>query len=150
MPTCSATWPAPRQAIACLGQAGDTPARDRIELVLCLVRALSHAGQLPRARSWRQDAVRAALPLNDPVLQAARLWEQAIACLGQAGDTPARDRIELVLCLVRALSHAGQLPRARSWRQDAVRAALPLNDPVLQAARLSEPAISCLRPAAHT
>ena len=67
MPTCSATWPAPRQAIACLGQAGDTPARDRI---LCLVRALSHAGQLPRARSWRQDAVRAALPLNDPVLLA--------------------------------------------------------------------------------
>ena len=65
--------------------------------------------------------------------EAARLWEQAIACLDQADDTPGRDRIELVLCLVRALSHAGQLPRARSWRQDAVRAALPLDDPVLLA-----------------
>ena len=65
--------------------------------------------------------------------EAARLWEQAIACLDQADDTPARDRIELVLCLVRALSHAGELPRARSWRQDAIRAALLLDDPVLLA-----------------
>ena len=65
--------------------------------------------------------------------EAARLWEQAIACLDQADDTPGRDRIELVLCLVRALSHAGQLPRARSWRQDAIRAALLLDDPVLLA-----------------
>lgn len=66
-------------------------------------------------------------------LEAARLWEQAIACLDQSGDTPARDRLELVLGLVGALAQAGQLPRARSWRQDAVRAALPLNDPVLLA-----------------
>jgi DNA-binding SARP family transcriptional activator len=65
--------------------------------------------------------------------EAARLWEQAIACLDQAGDTAARDRLELVLGLVRALSQAGQLPRARSYRQDAVRAALPLDDPVLLA-----------------
>ena len=65
--------------------------------------------------------------------EAARLWEQAIACLDQSDDTPAQNRIELVLCLVRALSQAGQLPRARSYRQDAVRAALPLNDPVLLA-----------------
>lgn len=66
-------------------------------------------------------------------LEAARLWEQAIACLDQSGDTPARDRLELVLGLVGALAQAGQLPRARSWRQDAVRATLPLNDPVLLA-----------------
>ena len=65
--------------------------------------------------------------------EAARLWEQAIACLDQAGAAPARDRLELVLGLVRALAHTGQLARARSYRQDAVRAALPLDDPVLLA-----------------
>jgi Bacterial transcriptional activator domain/AAA ATPase domain len=65
--------------------------------------------------------------------EAARLREQAIACLDRAGDTPARDRLELVLGLVGALAQAGQLTRARSYRQDAVRAALPLNEPVLLA-----------------
>jgi DNA-binding SARP family transcriptional activator len=65
--------------------------------------------------------------------EAARLWEQAIACLDLADDTPARDRLELVLGLVGALAQDGQLPRARSWRQDAVRAALPLNEPALLA-----------------
>ena len=65
--------------------------------------------------------------------EAARLWEQAITCLDQAGDAPARDRLELVLGLVRALAQTGQLARARSYRQDAVRAALPLDDPVLLA-----------------
>ncbi len=64
---------------------------------------------------------------------AVQLWEQAIGCLDQAGDAPARDRLELVLGLVRALALAGQLPQARSYRQDAVRAALPLGDPVLLA-----------------
>jgi tetratricopeptide (TPR) repeat protein len=65
--------------------------------------------------------------------EAARLREQAIACLDQAGDTPARDRLELALGLIGALAQAGQLTRARSWRQDAIRAALPLNEPVLLA-----------------
>ena len=65
--------------------------------------------------------------------EAARLWEQAIACLDQAPGAPARDRLELVLGLVRALAHGGQLARARSYRHDAVRAALPLGDPVLLA-----------------
>ena len=65
--------------------------------------------------------------------EAARLWEQAIACLDQAAGAPARDRLELVLGLVRALAHGGQLARARSYRRDAVRAALPLGDPVLLA-----------------
>jgi DNA-binding SARP family transcriptional activator len=63
--------------------------------------------------------------------EAVRLWEQAIACLDQARGVPDRDRLELVLGLVRALSHVGQLARARSYRHDAVRAALPLDDPVL-------------------
>ena len=65
--------------------------------------------------------------------EAARLWEQAIACLDQARGVPAGDRLELVLGLVRALAHVGQLARARSYRHDAVRAALPLGDPVLLA-----------------
>jgi tetratricopeptide (TPR) repeat protein len=65
--------------------------------------------------------------------EAARLWEQAIACLDQASDTPARDRLELVLRLVGALAQTGQLADARSWRRDAVRAALPLDDPALLA-----------------
>jgi len=65
--------------------------------------------------------------------EAVRLWEQAIACQDQARGAPDGDRLELVLGLVRALAQAGQLPRARSYRHDAVRAALPLGDPVLLA-----------------
>ncbi|HEV2254020.1 MAG TPA: BTAD domain-containing putative transcriptional regulator [Streptosporangiaceae bacterium] len=65
--------------------------------------------------------------------EAARLWKQAIACLDQAGDPPARDWLELVLCLVGALAHTGQLADARSWRRDAIRAALPLREPALLA-----------------
>lgn len=65
--------------------------------------------------------------------EAARLWEQAIACLDKARDVPEQERLELVLGLVRALAHTGRLASARSYRQDAVRAALPLDDPVLLA-----------------
>jgi DNA-binding SARP family transcriptional activator len=65
--------------------------------------------------------------------EAARLWEQAIACLDRAGTAGDRYRLELVLGLVRALAYTGQLTRARSWRHDAVAAALPLGDPGLVA-----------------
>ncbi len=65
--------------------------------------------------------------------EAARLWEQAIACLDQADDTPSRDRLEMMLGLVGALAHTEQLALARSYRRDAVRAALPLQDPRLLA-----------------
>lgn len=65
--------------------------------------------------------------------EAARLWEQAIACLDQTGAPAPQDRLELVLSLVRALSHTGRLAQARSWRRDAVLAALPLGDPLLLA-----------------
>ena len=65
--------------------------------------------------------------------EAARLWEQAIAYLDQVGAATARDRLELVLGVVRALASTGQLARARSHRGDAIRAALPLDDPVLLA-----------------
>jgi DNA-binding SARP family transcriptional activator len=65
--------------------------------------------------------------------EAARLWEQAIACLDRAGQAPAADRLDLVLSLVRALAYTGQLARARSRRREAVRAALPLGNPSLLA-----------------
>jgi DNA-binding SARP family transcriptional activator len=65
--------------------------------------------------------------------EAVRLWEQAIICLDQARGVPDRDRLELVLGLVRALAYAGQLARARSYRHDAVCTALPLDEPALLA-----------------
>ena len=65
-------------------------------------------------------------------LAAIRLYEQAIACLDQAGE-PSRDRLELTVRLVRLLAQTEQLARARSLRRDAVRAALPLGDPALLA-----------------
>ena len=65
--------------------------------------------------------------------EAVRLWEQALTCLDQIIDAAARDRLELVLGLVSALAHTGQVARARSLRKEAVRAALPLGDPVLVA-----------------
>jgi DNA-binding SARP family transcriptional activator len=65
-------------------------------------------------------------------LEAVRLYEQAYACLDQA-DVPARDRLELAVRLVRVLAQTEQLARARRWRRDAVRAALPLGDPALLA-----------------
>jgi DNA-binding SARP family transcriptional activator len=65
--------------------------------------------------------------------EAARLWEQAIASFDQVDGASARDRLELVLQHVHALAHIGQLERARSYRHDAVRAALALDDPVLLA-----------------
>jgi DNA-binding SARP family transcriptional activator len=65
--------------------------------------------------------------------EAAQLWERAIASLDQADGGPAQERLELVLGLVRGLAHAGEMVRARSHRREAVRTALPLNDPALLA-----------------
>jgi DNA-binding SARP family transcriptional activator/tetratricopeptide (TPR) repeat protein len=69
--------------------------------------------------------------------EAARLWQQAVACFDDAGGGDARDRVELVLHQVQALAHVGQLDRARSCRRDAVRTALPLDDPLLLARVIS-------------
>lgn len=63
--------------------------------------------------------------------EAARLWEQAVSCLDQAGGADPRDRLQLVLGLVRALASTGQLTQARSMRADAIRAALPIGNPAL-------------------
>jgi DNA-binding SARP family transcriptional activator len=65
--------------------------------------------------------------------EAARLWERAISCLDQAASADVRDRLELVLGVIGALANSGQPARARSWRQDAIRVARPLGDPVLLA-----------------
>ncbi len=64
---------------------------------------------------------------------AVRLWEQALTCFDQIIGAAARDRLDVVLGLVGALAHTGQVARARSLRKEAVRAALPLGDPVLVA-----------------
>ena len=72
--------------------------------------------------------------------EAARLREQALELLDRA-RTPdqqehgedLRERLELVLGLVRALSHDGQLAIAHPLRQHAISAALRLNDPELLA-----------------
>jgi DNA-binding SARP family transcriptional activator len=65
--------------------------------------------------------------------EAVRLREQAITGLDEAGDAPARDRLELMLDLIRTLNESGQHGQARSLREAAVRAAVPLDDPVLLA-----------------
>ena len=65
--------------------------------------------------------------------EAARLREQAIACLDQTADADVRDRLEQVLGLVGPLAYSGQLAAAHSLRSDAVGAALPLGDPALLA-----------------
>jgi DNA-binding SARP family transcriptional activator len=65
--------------------------------------------------------------------EAAQLWERAITCLDQVAGADDQDRLELVLGVIRALANSGQPARARSWRQDAIRAARPHGDPVLLA-----------------
>jgi DNA-binding SARP family transcriptional activator len=101
--------------------------------VAALAYHFAEAGTDPinAARYCRLAAVQA--DLRFAYREAARLWEQAIASIDLVGNAPAQDRLELVLGLVGALSHAGQLPRARSYRQEAVHAALPLDEPVLLA-----------------
>jgi DNA-binding SARP family transcriptional activator len=72
--------------------------------------------------------------------EAARLREQALELLDQAASperqehgSDARERLELVLGLIRALSHDGQLAIAHPLRHEAMRAALRLNDAELLA-----------------
>jgi DNA-binding SARP family transcriptional activator len=72
--------------------------------------------------------------------EAAALREQALGLLDQAGapewekpSADARERLELVLGLVRALSHDGQLATAHALRWHAVRAAQRHGDPELLA-----------------
>ncbi|WP_242453957.1 AfsR/SARP family transcriptional regulator [Bailinhaonella thermotolerans] len=59
--------------------------------------------------------------------EAVELWRRALDLF--EGDP--RERLELMLRMVAALANGGQLVRARSYRQEAVRAAAPLGDPEL-------------------
>ncbi|MFI7707958.1 BTAD domain-containing putative transcriptional regulator [Nonomuraea sp. NPDC049480] len=61
--------------------------------------------------------------------EAAALWQQAL----DAFDGNPRERLELTLSLVAALANTGQLVRARTHRERAIRDALPLGDPDLLA-----------------
>lgn len=63
--------------------------------------------------------------------EAAGLWEQAFTFLDQVGSAPVEDRIDLALGLVRTLALAGELERARRYRRNAVRTAIPLGDQAL-------------------
>jgi DNA-binding SARP family transcriptional activator len=65
--------------------------------------------------------------------EAAGLRERALELLDQARTLDRGERLELVLGLVRVLSHDGQLAVAHPLRQHAVRAAMRLNDSELLA-----------------
>ncbi|MGH3303579.1 MAG: BTAD domain-containing putative transcriptional regulator [Streptosporangiaceae bacterium] len=101
--------------------------------VAALARHFTEAGSQPEnaARYSRLAAEQA--EQRFAYHEAARLYEQSIACLDQTHEVSARDRLDRVLRLVRALAEAGQLAKARSFRQAAVRSAEPLADPVLLA-----------------
>ncbi|MEV7046400.1 BTAD domain-containing putative transcriptional regulator [Amycolatopsis sp. NPDC051061] len=60
--------------------------------------------------------------------EAARLWR---AALGHASDV--RERLEVIMGLVRALAVVGSLPEAREHRAEAVSLAEAVGDPVLTA-----------------
>ncbi|MFD1542057.1 AfsR/SARP family transcriptional regulator [Nonomuraea guangzhouensis] len=61
--------------------------------------------------------------------EAAALWQQAL----DAFDGDPRERLELTLSLVAALTSTGQLVKARTHRERAIREAMPLGDPDLLA-----------------
>ena len=114
-------------------RAGDAIERHSPGEVSALAYHLAEAGTDPVKAARYCGLAAAQAEQRFAYLEAARLWEQALVCLDQAGGAPARDRLEPVLGLVGALAHTGQLARARSYRHDAVRAAQPLDDPVLLA-----------------
>ncbi len=70
--------------------------------------------------------------------EAVGLWERATACLDQVTGASAQDRLDLVLHLVRALAHTGNMRRARSYRHEAVQAAQLTGSPTLTAQVITE------------
>lgn len=94
------------------------------------VAALAHhytaAGEQDRAVRYSALAARQA-ERRYAFHEAAALWQQAL-------DGAGRDRrLELTLSMVAALANAGQLVKARTHRERAVREALPLGDQELLA-----------------
>lgn len=64
--------------------------------------------------------------------EAAALWRQSLDAWDRA-PTHARDRLQLMLRMVRALALAGDLVAARAFRAEAVQVARALGDPALTA-----------------
>src|SRR4051794_21501441 len=79
------------------------------------------------ARRWQ-----AALTANARATAAAAAGRPAGPGAG-AGSDPARERLGLVMGLVRALAVAGSLDRARERRAEALELAAGLDDPALTA-----------------
>jgi DNA-binding SARP family transcriptional activator len=101
--------------------------------VAALAYHFAEAGTDPARAAWYWGLAAEQAGQRFAYHEAVRLWEQALTCFDQIIDAPARDRLDVVLGLVSALAHTGQVARARSLRKEAVRAALPLGDPALVA-----------------
>ena len=114
-------------------RAAEAIERHRPDQVVALAYHFAEAGSDPVKAARYCGLAAAQAEQRFAYHEAARLWEQALACLDRAGDVPARDRLELALSLIRALAHTDQLTRARSYRRDTIRAVLPLDDPRLLA-----------------
>ncbi|RJL26461.1 AfsR/SARP family transcriptional regulator [Bailinhaonella thermotolerans] len=65
--------------------------------------------------------------------KAVTLWEQALDCFDRARLSDPRERLELVMRLVRAFALTGDLAQARAHRDHAILLARPLADPCLTA-----------------
>ncbi len=120
-------------------RAAEAIERHRPDQVAALAYHFAEAGSDPVKAARYCGLAAAQAEQRFAYYEAATLWEQALACLDRAGDVPARDRLELALCLIRALAHTDQLAGARSYRREAIRAALPLDDPRLLAQVITSP-----------
>lgn len=63
---------------------------------------------------------------------ADRLWQKALAACDRAGGAPT-ERLRLLLGRVHALAHAGELVAARALRDETLREAATVDDPLLTA-----------------
>ncbi|MFI6575341.1 BTAD domain-containing putative transcriptional regulator [Nocardiopsis sp. NPDC050513] len=83
------------------------------------------------ARAAAERAERAFAPH-----EAARVWHEALAAYDRVGGGTVRERLDLVMGLVRALAFTGGLESARRYRGEAVAMAEELGDPLQTAAVL--------------
>ncbi|MEV2274530.1 BTAD domain-containing putative transcriptional regulator [Nocardiopsis sp. NPDC049922] len=77
------------------------------------------------ARAAAERAERAFAPH-----EAARMWREALAAYDRVGGGAVRERLDLVMGLVRALAFTGGLESARRYRGEAVAMAEELGDPL--------------------
>ncbi|NUS74435.1 MAG: AAA family ATPase, partial [Corynebacteriales bacterium] len=131
-------------------------ARERLELVLELVRAMSFAGEIMQAREFREEAVRAATRLGDPELTARIITSFDIPTLwtmqeyGDFSDylfgvidqtLPLLDdetlRCRLLITLAFESVDGGPRDRAMQAMAEALRLARSLNNPEVLALALN-------------